>query len=73
MNGLVRVYLLDNMHVVRLVNGNGVTVDVPISGISAIKKNASAPVQSLMANGKRFTFKLGSDVFINPAIMFAIT
>ena len=48
---LVRIYLMQNLNIVRMVNGNGSYQDIPISGIKFTNYNQMGGILTLNVNG----------------------
>lgn len=65
------MYLLENMHTVRLETGVGNSMDFPISGLKLVEKKGLQVVIQFMANDMRYNFKFTKDVYIEPILMYA--
>jgi hypothetical protein len=71
--GIVRIYLLSNCHTVRVENGFGRTMDVPLSAISLQATAGKAGLLRISINSKNHQLKLKQATYFDPVLLYAIT
>ncbi len=70
---IVRIYLMQNLTVVRLEDGGGNHQDIPISGIKFTNYNHMGGILTVNVNGKNKQLKIKNASYFDPTLLYAIT
>ena len=70
---VVRAYLMENRYIIRFENGNGISMDVPISGVVFNNYNGQAGLLTLSLNGKNYQLRTVSSPYYDPVLLYAIS